>query len=88
MKAYELLLVVLLGLVHNAISQAQNTITSTPEQRIFPDLYEASVIELQDGLKRGHFSSVDLVKVMNTVSNADTGLNVNMFRHISPESMK
>ena len=29
----------------------------------FPDLYEASVIELQDGLERGDFSSVDLVKV-------------------------
>ena len=29
----------------------------------FPDLYEASVVELQDGLERGDFSSVDLVKV-------------------------
>lgn len=29
----------------------------------FPDLYEASVTELQDGLERGDFTSVDLVKV-------------------------
>ncbi|CAK5282823.1 unnamed protein product [Mycena citricolor] len=28
----------------------------------FPDLYEASVLELQAGLDAGHFSSVDLVK--------------------------
>lgn len=28
-----------------------------------PDLYEASVPELQEGLNAGHFSSVDLVKV-------------------------
>lgn len=29
----------------------------------FPDLYEASIAELQDGLKKGLFTSVDLVKV-------------------------
>lgn len=28
-----------------------------------PDLYEASVLELQGGLQAGHFTSVDLVKV-------------------------
>ncbi|KAI0321533.1 amidase signature enzyme [Amylostereum chailletii] len=27
-----------------------------------PDLYEASIAELQEGLERGHFTSVDLVK--------------------------
>jgi len=31
--------------------------------RAYPDLYEASVLELQQGLDVGHFSSVDLVKV-------------------------
>ena len=30
---------------------------------VFPDLYEASVLELQEGLDAGHFSSVNLVKV-------------------------
>ena len=30
---------------------------------VFPDLYEASILELQAGLNAGHFSSVDLVKV-------------------------
>ena len=33
---------------------------------VFPDLYEASVLELQAGLDAGHFSSVHLVKVLNT----------------------
>ena len=33
---------------------------STPT---FPDLYEASIAELQAGLEKGHFTSVDLVKV-------------------------
>ena len=28
-----------------------------------PDLYEASILELQDGLNKGLFISVDLVKV-------------------------
>ncbi|KAI8988989.1 amidase signature enzyme [Trametes punicea] len=28
----------------------------------FPDLYEASIAELQDGLEKGYFTSVDLVK--------------------------
>lgn len=32
----------------------------------FPDLYEASILELQQGLDAGHFSSVDLVKVRAT----------------------
>ena len=30
---------------------------------VFPDLYEASVVELQAGLDAGNFTSVDLVKV-------------------------
>jgi hypothetical protein len=29
----------------------------------FPDLYEATITDLQAGLDAGHFSSVDLVKV-------------------------
>ena len=33
---------------------------------VFPDLYEASVLELQAGLDAGHFSSVHLVKVLIT----------------------
>ncbi|KAF8994509.1 amidase signature domain-containing protein [Cyathus striatus] len=31
-------------------------------ESVFPDLYEASVLELQDGLDKGFFTSVDLVK--------------------------
>ena len=29
----------------------------------FPDLYEASISELQEGMEKGHFTSEDLVKV-------------------------
>ncbi|KAF5343932.1 hypothetical protein D9758_012140 [Tetrapyrgos nigripes] len=35
---------------------------SKPSKARFPDLYEASVIELQDGLDSGLFTSVDLIK--------------------------
>lgn len=35
----------------------------TTKSSDFPDLYEASIAELQDGLSAGLFSSVDLVKV-------------------------
>ncbi|KAH9033356.1 amidase signature enzyme [Lactarius pseudohatsudake] len=35
--------------------------TVTPHVQL-PDLYEASIAELQDGLENGHFTSVDLVK--------------------------
>ncbi|KAH9033361.1 amidase signature enzyme [Lactarius pseudohatsudake] len=34
----------------------------TPYHVQLPDLYEASITELQDGLESGHFTSVDLVK--------------------------
>jgi hypothetical protein len=37
--------------------------TVTPCLVQLPDLYEASISELQDGLEHGHFTSVDLVKV-------------------------
>ena len=36
---------------------------STRNEALFPDLYEASISELQDGLQIGLFTSVDLVKV-------------------------
>jgi len=29
----------------------------------YPDLYEASIEQLQNGLEQGHFTSVDLVRV-------------------------
>ena len=37
--------------------------TVTPCHVQLPDLYEASIAELQEGLEHGHFTSVDLVKV-------------------------
>jgi amidase len=33
-------------------------------ETVFPDLYEASITTLQAGLEAGHFSAVDLVKVI------------------------
>ncbi|KAK7062776.1 hypothetical protein VNI00_000265 [Paramarasmius palmivorus] len=41
----------------------------------FPDLYEASVVELQEGLDAGHFSSVDLVKAYFARINETSFLN-------------
>jgi len=37
--------------------------TSRSGTNVFPDLYEATVEELQNGMEAGHFTSVDLVKV-------------------------
>jgi len=43
------------------LSNAQ--FTTDHDADVFPDLYEASVQELQDGMDAGHFTSVDLVEV-------------------------
>ncbi|KAG8757540.1 hypothetical protein FRC12_010278, partial [Ceratobasidium sp. 428] len=39
-------------------------LSSHTEDFEYPDLYEASIVELQAGLDKGHFTSVDLVKLM------------------------
>jgi amidase len=39
----------------------------------FPDLFEASVVELQAGLEAGNFTSVDLIKVCSCFSLGDLG---------------
>jgi len=39
-----------------------------PSSAVLPDLYEASIAELQDGLEKGLFTSVDLVKVRELYS--------------------
>ena len=49
-----------------ACFQLVQAITTDAKPIQFPDLYEASVLELQEGLDAGHFSSVDLVKVRGT----------------------
>jgi hypothetical protein len=48
------------------ISFAQDSNSRTSEVNGFPDLYEASVEDLQIGLNAGQFTSVDLVKVRRT----------------------
>ena len=60
---------------------------STAEPQVqFPDLYEASVFELQQGLDAGHFSSVDLVKVITILY--ITSAESDLYRRISPGLMK
>ena len=54
-----------LQLTRGVITALDGTVT------VFPDLYEASVLELQAGLDAGHFSSVDLVKVLSDSFLAD-----------------
>lgn len=56
----------------------------------FPDLYEASVLELQRGLDAGHFSSVDLVKVdyYHLKHQLPSSSEFGLYRHISPGLMK
>ncbi|KXN81982.1 hypothetical protein AN958_03329 [Leucoagaricus sp. SymC.cos] len=51
-----LVLLLLLG------STWANVFKTRPSEIGFPDLYEASVEELQQGLDAGHFTSVDLIK--------------------------
>ncbi|THH27687.1 hypothetical protein EUX98_g6506 [Antrodiella citrinella] len=53
------LLFFLFALICQAEAQDEILVAQTVA---FPDLYEASIAELQDGLQNRHFSSVDLVK--------------------------
>jgi len=48
---------------------------------VFPDLYEASIEELQNGMEAGHFTSVDLVQV-------GLSSNLDKQREVSSEMMK
>jgi hypothetical protein len=50
-------------LVCLAVSLLASALATPPHSTKFPDLYEASLAELQDGLDAGHFTSVDLIKV-------------------------
>lgn len=55
----------------------------------FPDLYEASILELQDGLNKGFFTSVDLVKVcIDLYQSDDTITDGGMYRHTLPGSKR
>jgi hypothetical protein len=59
-------LVILLLSLLLRISFAQDS--DIGEVNEFPDLYEASVEELQRGLEAGSFTSVDLVKVRGAIA--------------------
>lgn len=55
----------------------------------YPDLYEASVLELRAGLDAGHFSCVDLVKVCTSLHTFFFPYNDSQFdRHTLLESRK
>ncbi|KAI0786931.1 amidase signature enzyme [Abortiporus biennis] len=51
----------LLALLLGACLPSQNLSSRATGDVALPDLYEASIAELQDGLEKGHFTSVDLV---------------------------
>ena len=76
--------------IARGITTTGDTTAEQNEHQVqFPDLYEASVLELQQGLDGGHFSSVDLVKVRNShlhlhLSSSEIGL----YRHILRGLMK
>jgi amidase len=70
-----LVLIYVVGLVFSFMVGARgNTVktqSSYSRRSLFlkyPDLYEATIAELQEGLARGHFSSVELVKVSHAAS--------------------
>ena len=50
----------LLGVLHLHVAWA---LPRNIARASLPDLYEASIAELQEGLEKGQFTSVDLVKV-------------------------
>lgn len=54
----------------------------------FPDLYEASVVELQTGLQRRQFTSVDLVKVRVFTQSIYQQIIMTRNRHTLLELMK
>jgi hypothetical protein len=56
-----LVAVILLFLLGNACGSRIQTRSQIED--VFPDLYEASVEDLQQGMEAGQFTSVDLVKV-------------------------
>ncbi|KAF9463205.1 amidase signature enzyme [Collybia nuda] len=51
-----------LAILQSALGYPSYGLTFRTKAPIYPDLYEASVLELQTGLDAGHFSSVDLIK--------------------------
>ena len=54
----------------------------------FPDLYEASLAELQDGLEKEQFTSVDLIKVDRLQDFSLSMFHVQSLRHTLREFWK
>jgi amidase len=60
---YFLLLPTLVALSKSTLGSLLSGMNPVVKKPNFPDLYEASVVELQAGLDSGHFTSVNLVEV-------------------------
>lgn len=69
LRLHYLACIVLFFLLESAIAGLSITQDATSA---FPDLYEASVEELQEGLDAGKFTSVDLVKVGSLQIHSDS----------------
>jgi len=63
--------------------------SSTQEHHgCLPDLYEASLVELQRGLEKGHYKSVHLVKVSSVDTFRVWAIEAQSYRHTLLVSMK
>jgi amidase len=69
--SFKLLFICILGLILSLLvgdSSGGDVSNNARPSSKFPDLYEATLAELQEGMEKGHFTSVDLVKVSLLVS--------------------
>jgi hypothetical protein len=62
-KQWTWMIVLFTTYLRPSIGAATNAGVKQSSQVVLPDLYEASIMDLQQGLNAQHFSSVDLVKV-------------------------
>lgn len=60
---FALVLVLGFSFMVNGSTGSQIPLKMNTDTNKLPDLYEASIEELQEGLEKGRFTSVDLVKV-------------------------
>ena len=84
-----LVLIYVVGLVfslivgtHGSTAKIQSSHSKRSLYPQYPDLYEATIAELQEGLARGQFSSVDLVKVSPAASRPSESIQIPWHAHI------
>ena len=69
-------------LVFSSSSSPDAADAPEPDAQTFPDLYEASIAELQDGLSKGLFTSVDLVTVSELDARSPSPVNFTTSRRV------